>query len=83
MEVSDLMELTEKDALEALSWESLEFLFFPKTQLALFIRASYDATLEMLEDQNLLDTPEIKQMIEQENFYLKLRELHEFNYKEQ
>ncbi len=82
------MQLAASKALQELSWESIEFLFRPRTMLELLLRIDFDGMVQKIHDWCGDDSPsamphrfrspyvaEMMHIIEIEKFYQTLKKL--------
>lgn len=86
----ELMQLAAEKAISEVSWDSIEFLFRPSTMFELLLRVDFEGTKSLVERWVCDDGPSamphrfrsvplniMRKHIEIEEFYRKLRELHE------
>lgn len=86
----ELMQMAAEKAINEISWESIEFLFRPSTMFELLLRTDFEGTKSIVTkwatDDNPSATPYrlratplriMHQCIEVEEFYRKLKNLHE------
>ncbi len=83
---NDLMQFTPEDAPRELEWESIEYLFRPRTQLELLLRWNFEGMRDKIYEWCIGDfpgamphklRPELKAVIAREEFYRRMKLLRE------
>ncbi len=88
MTQDELMTLAAEKAVKELSWESIEFLFRPQTQLELFLRLDFEGMKQKINEWWADDSPDampfrfraepgrlMDAAVKREEFYRKVKEL--------